>query len=223
MSHDPVVIDVVSVGVQGPPGATGPTGPQGPTGPIGVTGPEGDPGPEGPQGDPGPAGPAAGPHAATHATGGADALTGALGPLTAITSDGTLRVTNATQTDFSLLQFGGTTAAFPGLKRSGSQLQVTTADGGGFTDLWVQNLRSVASGVVYFGTGWLSLRAPAVGALTISNEVDFAPSIVVGTGSPEGVKAYPIGSIYLRSDGGATTTLYVKTSGAATATGWTAK
>lgn len=46
-------------------------------------------------------------------------------------------------------------------------------------------------------------------------------------GSPEGVVTADQGSIYLRSDGGASTTLYVKESGGtgetATSTGWVAK
>lgn len=44
----------------------------------------------------------------------------------------------------------------------------------------------------------------------------------VGLGSPEGVVTAPIGSRYCRTDGGASTTLYVKTSGTGN-TGWTAK
>jgi hypothetical protein len=43
-----------------------------------------------------------------------------------------------------------------------------------------------------------------------------------GTGSPQGVVTAPVGSIYLRTDGGAATTLYVKESGIG-ATGWVAK
>lgn len=43
-----------------------------------------------------------------------------------------------------------------------------------------------------------------------------------GTGSPEGVVTAPVGTIYLRSDGGASTTLYVKQSGTGN-TGWGAK
>jgi hypothetical protein len=43
-----------------------------------------------------------------------------------------------------------------------------------------------------------------------------------GTGSPEAVVAAGIGSLYLRTDGGALTTLYVKESGAGN-TGWIAK
>lgn len=49
-----------------------------------------------------------------------------------------------------------------------------------------------------------------------------------GTGDPEGVVTAPQGSIYRRTDGGAATSLYVKTTGgidpnALTNTGWTAK
>jgi len=43
-----------------------------------------------------------------------------------------------------------------------------------------------------------------------------------GAGSPEGVVTANVGTIYLRSDGGTSTTLYVKTSGTGN-TGWTAK
>ncbi len=46
--------------------------------------------------------------------------------------------------------------------------------------------------------------------------------IFKGYGSPENVVTAGIGSFYQRLDGGATTTLYVKTSGTA-ASGWTAK
>ena len=47
-------------------------------------------------------------------------------------------------------------------------------------------------------------------------------AIYFGSGSPESVVTAVVGSLYLRSDGGATTTLYVKTSGTGS-TGWTAK
>lgn len=47
-------------------------------------------------------------------------------------------------------------------------------------------------------------------------------AIYFGSGSPESVVTAVVGSLYLRSDGGSTTTLYVKTSGTSS-TGWTAK
>ena len=43
-----------------------------------------------------------------------------------------------------------------------------------------------------------------------------------GSGSPEGVVTAPIGSLFTRTDGSTSTTLYVKTSGSGN-TGWTAK
>jgi len=46
--------------------------------------------------------------------------------------------------------------------------------------------------------------------------------IVVGTNTPEGAITAPVGSLFLRTNGGATTTLYVKESGTGN-TGWVAK
>lgn len=43
-----------------------------------------------------------------------------------------------------------------------------------------------------------------------------------GTGSPAGVVVANIGTLYLRSDGGASTTLYVKEADNGAATGWRA-
>ena len=43
-----------------------------------------------------------------------------------------------------------------------------------------------------------------------------------GVGTPEGAVVAPVGTAYLRSDGGAGTTLYVKESGTGD-TGWVAK
>lgn len=49
-----------------------------------------------------------------------------------------------------------------------------------------------------------------------------ARRVYSGSGSPEGVVSAGIGSIYMRTDGGASTSIYVKESGTA-ATGWVAK
>ena len=43
-----------------------------------------------------------------------------------------------------------------------------------------------------------------------------------GAGSPEGAVSAPVGSLWTRTDGGASTTLYVKESGTGN-TGWVAK
>jgi len=57
------------------------------------------------------------------------------------------------------------------------------------------------------------------GAVSVSGT---AATFTSGTGSPESVKTAPVGSLYTRTDGGASTTLYVKESGAGN-TGWIAK
>jgi hypothetical protein len=44
-----------------------------------------------------------------------------------------------------------------------------------------------------------------------------------GTGTPEGSKAWPVGSTYQRTDGGAGTSWYVKETGGSTSTGWVGK
>lgn len=49
------------------------------------------------------------------------------------------------------------------------------------------------------------------------------PLISSGAGSPEGVVNASVGSLYLRTDGGAGTTLYVKESSVSTNTGWIGK
>ncbi len=48
-------------------------------------------------------------------------------------------------------------------------------------------------------------------------------NIVVGTGTPEGNVGAPVGSLFLRTDGGTGTSLYVKETGTNGNTGWVAK
>jgi hypothetical protein len=47
-------------------------------------------------------------------------------------ADGLIALYNSAGTDFSRLQFGGTTSSFPALKRSSAELQVRLADDSGF-------------------------------------------------------------------------------------------
>lgn len=54
---------------------------------------------------------------------------------------GSLLLGNSTvSTDFGLLQFGGTTSAFPALKRVGTRLDLRLADDSGATSMLIQNL-----------------------------------------------------------------------------------
>lgn len=109
-------------------------------------------------------------------------------------ASGVVSIRNSAGTDFGRLQFGGTTASFPALKRSGTELHARLADDSGFTNIYARTYFLGASAT-------LSIRADA--------------------GSPESVVAAPVGSLYLRTDGGAGTTLYVKQSGTGN-TGWAA-
>lgn len=61
-------------------------------------------------------------------------------------------------------------------------------------------------------------NTPSVTTVTISGA-----KMSAGNGTPEGAVVGSIGDLFLRRDGGAATTLYVKESGAATNTGWIPK
>jgi hypothetical protein len=89
--------------------------------------------------------------------------------------------------------FFGATGPRLRLQPGMSQIQATSNDGKTFYDL-------AANDILVGGTN----------------------PIKAGTGSPEGVVTAPIGSLFLRTDGGVSTTLYVKTSGSGK-TGWTGK
>ena len=60
----------------------------------------------------------------------------------------------------------------------------------------------------------------ASGSLGLNGDTSFG--VTFGTGSPEGVKSAKVGTLYLRTDGGAGSTLYVKEAGTGN-TGWVAK
>lgn len=118
-------------------------------------------------------------------------------------ADGVMRLTNWGGTDFSRLQFGGTTSSFPALKRSGTALQVRLADDSGGADLFAANF--------YFANAASGVR-DSTGVSTMR----------FGTGSPEGSVTAAPGSLFLNLSGGTGTTLYVKESGIGD-TGWVAK
>jgi hypothetical protein len=108
-------------------------------------------------------------------------------------ADGTAALTNAATTDFNRLQFGGTTSSFPALKRSSAALEVRLAD----------------------DSAYAAHRALTYG-------VNNACVIRSGAGTPESAVTGNVCDLYLRTDGGANTTLYIKESGTGN-TGWIAK
>lgn len=73
------------------------------------------------------------------------------------------------------------------------------------------------SGTLCISTSATGVDLPAGKAVKIGT-----PSIYSGSGAPEGSQTAVVGSLYMRSDGGANTSLYVKESGSGN-TGWVAK
>jgi len=68
--------------------------------------------------------------------------------------------------------------------------------------------------------GTSGVAAPNVNQVTLGTGINHFS----GSGSPEGVVPANVGDQYMNTAGGASTTLWIKTSGAAgTNTGWTAK
>ena len=124
-------------------------------------------------------------------------------------ADGVLMLQNAALTSFTRLQFGGTTSSFPALGRSGATIQVLTADGGGYTDLYAGNVKTnAASGIPAGGT--------AGAGFTFGSGSNFG--VFFGSSAPTLSAAK--GSLYLRSDGSTTNDrMYVNTNGSTT---WTA-
>lgn len=116
-------------------------------------------------------------------------------------------------------------------------------DGAGERHYIVLENAGMVGGSVWFlndgGGGWqfygggVAVTTGSGGTITIANgpnggqahlSMDVSGNIIwlTGAGSPEGVIAASVGSLYTRTDGGAGTTLYVKESGTSN-TGWVAK
>lgn len=85
----------------------------------------------------------------------------------------------------------------------------------GFVELTLENLKTVE------GVNQLNRMMRQVFESIQNDQNGFAD--YSGYGTPENAITAKIGSIYKRLDGGASTTLYVKESGANTNTGWVAK
>jgi hypothetical protein len=115
------------------------------------------------------------------------------------------------------------------LTQSNGELVITPAGGASAPELSLDKATGTAT---LMGSGGAYIDTDSAGEITLNSNTDVrifegielagATRIVTGTGTPEGVVTAPRGSLFLRTDGGATTTLYVKTSGTGN-TGWTAK
>lgn len=82
-------------------------------------------------------------------------------------ADGQILLTNNAGTDFGRLQFGGTSAGFPALVRSGAELHTKLADDSAFATSRAQNF--VAQGGQFYGSSGTYLRAVSDGVWQFSN------------------------------------------------------
>jgi len=96
--------------------------------------------------------------------------------------------------------------------------QLRLAQGGHGIDVLTTRVRPVVTNEISLGdNAYFFTNAYLTGGLYI-NSVRWT----TGSGSPQGSLSAPVGSMYTRTDGGASTTLYVKESGTGN-TGWVAK
>ena len=169
---------------------------------------------------------------------------------TASTSANTLTLTNTANANFSIRSAGpgpagvydttgtnqvtsllGTKLAAPYMDNKYADILAVenTFGGGGTRTLGLYD--TSGAGVIGFGNGTLALRdkiifgnsgaggTPPNSAPTSSTEANVG--IYYGNGSPNSAVTALVGSIYLRSDGGPATSIYVKESGSGN-TGWVA-
>ena len=93
-------------------------------------------------------------------------------------------------------------------------------------DEWNDALRTVDPGTGNVIVGGTIRSGSSIAATTTINATNGflinTIKVVTGSGSPESAVTAPVGSLYLRTDGGSSTTLYVKESGSGS-TGWVGK
>ncbi len=109
-------------------------------------------------------------------------------------ADSNIRLTNAAGTAFGLLQFGGTTAAFPALKRDATTLRARFADDSSDSKFMADNIELTGNGGVLLSNGGASitmapggfaaLGAPGNGTIKYCSDCTFAnPCAGGGTGA----------------------------------------
>ena len=141
--------------------------------------------------------------------------------LMAAPSNGVITLSNNAANDFSRLQLGGTTSAFPSIGRNGAGIWLRLADNSSHANLECAaisaygEVRSSARLHAYFTTA-----IPAGGTAGVGVRVSDATNFGVFFGSGAPTLSAAKGSLYLRSDGSGTSDrMYVNTDGE---TAWTA-
>jgi hypothetical protein len=132
--------------------------------------------------------------------------------------------------NLSQIQFKGTNDALQSVEYA--RIAANIADASDSTEDGKWSLLTMQDGTltteIFAGKGTGFGSSPSggskgAGTINVQNGV-YVNGIPIfsGSGTPEGAKAAVVGSLYLRTDGGASTTLYVKESGTGN-TGWVAK
>jgi len=160
--------------------------------------------------------------------------------------DGNLTLLNDAANNFSLLKFGGVLSTEPAIKKNGANLEFKNAADTGFCNIsagltTANGFQSIAYNESFQRVGFNNganfnilsyMRSSAAGVIILldNSESNFnrlhfggtaKPAVCQGSGTPEGAVTAPIGSIFMRSDGGVSSSLYVKQSGTGN-TGWAA-
>lgn len=99
-------------------------------------------------------------------------------------SDGVFLFRNNAGNNFDRLQFGGTTSAFPSLKRSGAQLIAKLADDSANADMIANSFQSGQSGLTMSGVAFAALGTPGNGNVRYCSDCTIAnPCAGAGTGA----------------------------------------
>jgi hypothetical protein len=122
---------------------------------------------------------------------------------------------------------GAELATLKQIVRADTTFDITTKSINNLSDVFSSMVPSDGERLTYDTTnGWQNEAAglPLTGGtLTGSLSVNSTTAIITsGTGTPESVVTAPVGSMFLRTDGGAATTLYIKETGTGN-TGWVGK
>jgi hypothetical protein len=125
------------------------------------------------------------------------------------------------------ITLSSTSGALAGATNTPLYLRGSVPDNASAVGAWIGNsptLTNAAARIVGFCRDTAVTHAEPVAYVRRDGAYEFTNGVLIltGSGTPEGNVTAPVGSLYLRSDGGAGTSLYVKQSGTGS-TGWAGK
>lgn len=104
-------------------------------------------------------------------------------------ADGQITLLNAALSDFNRLQFGGTTSAFPSIKRNGAGLDFRLADDSNYANITTRNITQSVAALLTITAGTNQRAGNAVlveGTVTVGNTTVTANTIVMLTRKTSG-------------------------------------